>query len=235
MNLSNFVWMLQNESLYFCRCDRLGDPYEGYYTQAVTVNEAEYVYLLLANEQFASLPNAETLARQAFKQHFLDRLPKSIRAEIFVSCWHMNEEESSAMWKLYTSHDESICIRSTYQVLAEVLPDACLLGQVKYIDYRKDTFDVSIMFNYILHKRKSFEHEHEARAIVWNHSRADLPFKSLSGEGFAVPIELRSLIKEIFVSPGSKAMLRDVVEGLATKYGLTVQVRQSTVNDPPTY
>jgi len=164
MNLSSFVWMLQAESLYFCRCDLLEDPYEGYHTQAVAASEAEFIALMLASPAFAKLPDAEKLARDNFKT--LLGLPKQIRKEMYVSCWHMNDEESWAMWKLYTSHDESICIRSTYQTLAELLPDACLLGQVKYIDYRRDSFDIGNLLNHIVHKRKSFEHEREARAVV---------------------------------------------------------------------
>ena len=35
MNLSKFVWMLQKKALYFCRCDLLGDPYEGYYPKTL--------------------------------------------------------------------------------------------------------------------------------------------------------------------------------------------------------
>jgi hypothetical protein len=231
MNLSNFVWMLQNESLYFCRCDLLGDPYEGHYTQPVAASEEDYIRIMLANPQFSQLPNAEKMARDNFKA-LLD-LPKKMKSEFFVSCWHMNDEESQAMWKLYTSHDESICVRSTYQTLAEELPDACMLGQVKYIDYRRDSFELGNALNYIVHKRKSFEHEREARSVVWNHGASNLPFKSVGGEGLVVPVNIGALVKEIFVSPGSKTMLREIVEGLATKYGLTVPVKQSTVNDPP--
>jgi hypothetical protein len=233
MNLSSFVWMLQAESLYFCRCDLLEDPYEGYHTQAVAASEAEFIALMLASPAFAKLPDAEKLARDNFKT--LLGLPKQIRKEMYVSCWHMNDEESWAMWKLYTSHDESICIRSTYQTLAELLPDACLLGQVKYIDYRRDSFDIGNLLNHIVHKRKSFEHEREARAVVWNHRGAKLPFDSVEGRGLIVPVDIRTLIKEIFVSPGSKVMLRQIIEGLASKYGIAVPVRQSTVNDPPDY
>jgi hypothetical protein len=233
MNLSNFVWMLQNESLYFCRCDLLGDPYEGHYTQPVAASEADYVRIMLASPQFSQLSNAEQLARDNFKA--LLEMPKKVRSEFYVSCWHMNDEESQAMWKLYTSHDESICVRSTYQTLAEALPDACMLGLVKYIDYRRDSFDFGNALNFIVHKRKSFEHEREARSVVWKQKGSNLPFKSIGAGGLAVPVNIGGLIKEIFVSPGSKTMLREIVEGLATKYGLTVPVKQSAVNDPPGY
>jgi hypothetical protein len=236
MNLSKFAWMLQNKALYFCRCDRLGDPYEGYHTQPVATNEAEYTQTLLANAQFFGLSNAEEIAKVGFK-HLLN-VPKQIRAEMFVSCWHMNDEESSAMWKLYTSHDESICLRSTYETLAQALPNACTLGCVKYIDYRKDTFDIGNQLNYIFHKRKSFEHEREARAVVWKprNTPAVTPIRTtVDSEGLIVPVNICDLVKEIFVSPESKTILREIVDGLAKKYGLSVTVRQSTANDPPPY
>jgi hypothetical protein len=69
MNLSNFVWMLQNESLYFRRCDLLGGPYEGHYTQPVAASEADYVRIMLTSPQFSQLPNAEQLARDNFKSY----------------------------------------------------------------------------------------------------------------------------------------------------------------------
>jgi hypothetical protein len=234
MNLSNFVWMLQNEGLYFCRCDLLGDPYEGHYTQPVAASEADFVGTMLAIPEFNRIPDAEEIARDHFKVQLLD-LPKKLKSEFFVSCWHMNDEESQAMWKLYTSHNESICVRSTYQTLADALPAECMLGQVKYIDYRRDRFDTGNALNYIVHKRKSFEHEREARSVVWKRDGATLPFESVGAEGLVVPVNIGELVKEIFVSPGSKPMLREIVEKLATKYGLTVPVKQSAVDNPPGY
>jgi hypothetical protein len=211
--------------------DLLGDPYEGHYTRALIDGEAEHIRAMLRNPAIAELPNAEAQVRAAFDA--MREFPKRIRAEMFVSCWHMNEEESWAMWKLYTSHDESICVRSTYQTLAEALPDVCYLGQIKYIDYRHDFFDPGNLLNYIIHKRKSFEHEHEARAVI--SKTPDLSLETIGNEGLVVPINIRALVKEIFVSPASKPMLREIVEGLATKYGVTAPVRQSSVNDPPGY
>jgi hypothetical protein len=233
MNLSKFVWMLQHEALYFCRCDLLGDPYEGHYPKTLADGEDEFVRSMLANAQFGQIPNAEDVARSAFKA-MLEQ-PKKIKEEMFVSCWHMNEEESSAMWKLYTSHDESICIRSTYQTLADGLPDACHLGQVKYIDYRRDRFEAGNLLNYIIHKRKSFEHEHEVRAVVWKFAGSDLPFEAVGSQGLVIPVNIQTLVHEIFVSPDSKPVFREIVQGLAARYGVTAQVKQSGANDPPDF
>ena len=43
MDLTKFVWMLQMKALYFCRADRLGDPYEGYYTAPMAAGTEAFV------------------------------------------------------------------------------------------------------------------------------------------------------------------------------------------------
>ena len=47
----------------------------------------------------------------------------------------MNENESAAMWKLYSSSSEAVCIRSTYRRLRLCLPQCVLVGEVNYINY----------------------------------------------------------------------------------------------------
>jgi hypothetical protein len=233
MNLSKFVWMLQKRAVYFCRCDLLGDPYEGHYPKALPDGEDNFVRSFLATSA-KSLPDAENTARAAFRDS-LTQLRNSLKNEMFVSCWHMNEEESLAMWKLYTSHNESICIRSTYQVLVDLLPPECNLGRVNYIDYRRDKIPSGDTRNYIVHKRVAFQHEREARAVVWKKPKAALPFPDVDGKGLVVPVNLQQLVSEIFVSPESEPMLREIVEGIARTYGINAPVQQSTANDPPSY
>jgi hypothetical protein len=40
-----------------------------------------------------------------------------------VTCWHMNECESAAMWKLYSTAKESVCVQTTYGRLRSVLDE----------------------------------------------------------------------------------------------------------------
>jgi hypothetical protein len=110
--------------------------------------------------------------------------------------------------------------------LADVLPAQCMLGMVKYIDYQKDAFDVNNCLNYIVHKRVSFAHEREARAVVWKVAPGTPDFKLVGDQGMVVPVDLKALIQGIFVSPNSKPMLREVVEGLVVKYGLSASSRR---------
>jgi hypothetical protein len=231
MDLSKFIWMIQRNALYFCRSDLMGDPFEGHYTKAIADQEEEYIRTLQSNTAFMAVPHNLDFAREAYRVSTRE-LPKQLKQKYFVSCWHMNEEESPAMWKLYTSQNESICIRSKYQIFANLLPAGVLLGCVKYIDYRQDSFDnTKDMSSYIVHKRKSFEHEREIRAVVYCNETC--PFEQAGERGLIVPIDVAALIEEIFVSPTSQSPLTEVVGGLAQKYGLRAPVLRSRVNDAP--
>src|SRR5580765_4298851 len=79
MNMAKFVWCLQSKALFFARSDRLGDAYEGYHTKQHILGGAD--------------------------PKLLEAL-KTMRADHFVSSWHMNDRDSAAMWRLYTSLDE---------------------------------------------------------------------------------------------------------------------------------
>jgi hypothetical protein len=153
---------------------------------------------------------------------------------MFVNCWHMNERESIYMWKFYGAHRESIGVQSTYRKLAYLLPHDAFVGAVKYIDYDTDYIDVTFAFNYIMHKRKSFEHERELRAVIWPPS-VKKPFDSMDGQGLIVPIDPNKLIENIFVSPDSEHILQDVILQLARTYGVSASVHKSDVNAAPTY
>jgi len=234
MDLSKFIWMIQSNALFFCRSDRMGDPFEGHYTKAIADQEEEYVRTLQSNTVFQAIPNSVNIGREVWRQNMIE-LPKKLKERYFVSCWHMNEEESPAMWKLYTSQNESICIRSKYETFARLLPAESMLGCVKYIDYRQDRFDTTEMLSYIVHKRKSFEHEREIRAVIYYDEAEACPFERVGENGLVVRINVAALIEEIFVSPTSESPLLDVVSGLAEKYGLNAPVLESRVNEGPAW
>jgi hypothetical protein len=116
----------------------------------------------------------------------------------------MNEFESLAMWKLYAAHHESVCIQSTYEKLARLLPEQCFLGTVNYIDYSSQFIDLDNALNYIVHKRKGFDHERELRAVLWTGADDTRDaFISIGGKGLLVPIDIGKLIETIFISPDS--------------------------------
>jgi hypothetical protein len=243
MDLTKFLWMLQEKALFFTRSDFLGDPYEGHYTEAMSIVEEHHVAMVLGGEK-NSLQEAAT--RENFRQ-IRERVAE-MKRHLFVNCWHMIEAESSAMWKLYTSHHQSVCIKSNYRLLADLLPDSCKLGCVRYIDYRTDLISPGNALNYITCKRRSFEHERELRAVIWDIEGVNdangvsrpkffgkSTFRSDEEIGKVVPIAVEKLITSVLVSPDSDDLLLDVVQKACDHYELQARVIKSGVNAPPPY
>ena len=151
MDFAKFVWSLQKKALFFCRCDLLGDPYEGYYTKALAEGEDEFVRNTLPKIEERK-PETEAVLRSQFKS--ILNFTKNMRQELFLSCWHMKTKpRSSAMWKLCTTQGDAICVRSTFSTLARLLNAECFLGEVRYIDYTKDLINMGNLLNYVMHKR----------------------------------------------------------------------------------
>jgi len=240
MSLARFIWLLQNQALYLARCDRLGDPYEGYFTQPMLTKKDEFIQAFIARQTDLMAHQTDVSPEQIGIDFYNSHVKYSLKMRplLFVSCWHMNNEESLAMWKLYSTQHESVCIQSTFSTLKRVLPDCCFLGTVNYIDYAKESITSDNLLQYILHKRHSFAHEKEVRAVIWDVQkipgiRDETPIESDPAK--IVPIDLNELIKNVYVSPSSEPLLKDVVEGIVSKYGLKSPVHRSSVLDGPQY
>jgi hypothetical protein len=228
VSLTKFTWLLQKRALYFCRSDLMGDPFEGYSTRPRPALEEEFVRSLMSDPQ-NSLTEAD--ARRHFR--LIMGIGPSLRKDLFLNCWHMNEEESFAMWKIYASRNDSVCIQSRFLKLHSLLPDYCFLGVVRYIDYDTDYIDWTNSLNYIVHKRQTFAHERELRSVIWAVQHLQDKLKFVENRGIEVPIDPNALVETIFLSPDSEPILQDVVSGLLQTYGITAPVVRSQVNAPP--
>ena len=173
--------------------------------------------------------------------------------EMLVSCWHMNNYESAAMWKVYAKSDESIAIVTDYPTLKNVLPPYCCLGIVNYVDYENHIMDFRNGFSYITHKRKSFEHEREIRAVLWTqHLSAilDHPVNQtpeynipemlevrdvMTKYGTFIPLDLGTLIKAVYINPGASDHFSYVVKGIVERFGYGFQVINSSISGQPVY
>jgi hypothetical protein len=199
MDLAKYLWMLDRQSLYLARATALGDPFEGSSTKMM-VSMREYIRASRATDP--ALASYKDVPEVVFMQ--MASLPKESVNTYFVNCWHMNEHESAAMWKLYSSSSEAVCIRSTYRRLRSCLPGCVFIGEVKYIDYERAEFSSDIVFNYIMHKRLSFAHERELRAVFWQlHGVPEAQaYKSkIEPGGLPIAVDLAALVDHIYVSP----------------------------------
>jgi len=232
IDLAKYLDLLETKQLYFARADLLGDPFEG--------------SLPRQNSEWRT-KQGEEVARKLISHGGRDpELRTWMRTKLlsdrewtFINCWHVNQHESAAMWRLYPA--QAIAVRSTYARLRACLPGApgkpplVYVGLVRYLDYEADAFEEGNTYWPFIHKRKSFEHEKELRALhhdetgdleVWNGTLRKGP------PGVRVDVDLEHLIERIFVAPQSPAWLYELVRKVSDRYGLGKPVEQSALDAP---
>lgn len=191
-----FLDVLETHSLWFSRPFRFDDRWEGLFPPA-------YVR---RTRQFA---NANGIPFDEFDRDFRRRLLRHRYAH-FVSCWHMSDYESDAMWKLYALANTGIAIQSTVGDVNECVR-ADNSGRVIYYDPFDDVRSATVFGpNDILFKRTSFSWEREYR--FWfddEELRRKIDAGISFGEeelsrGRAVGItNMKRLINKIVVAPGA--------------------------------
>lgn len=220
LDFTKFVHILRTETLFFPSAEILHayDLFEG------------------------SLPRIEYQHHKT-TLHLEDESIKSIHAahrkETCISCWHWNETESLAMWKLYTQIGNGIAIQTTIPSFKEsfaLTQEHVYAGKVIYIDYDTDVFyrDEGDAYPFIntlvpfIHKRSIYAHEHEYRAILDNPTR-DLSFVA----GRHIRVQLDQLIKTVVLAPSTPQWIFNLVCSELKGVLSDVEVQHSTFDDLP--
>lgn len=232
MDFAKYVSLLSNSALHFTRTDCFSDPYEG--AKGIRKNKEKW----------------DTFYRETFR-HALNHLPpgcekkspedieenvnrlinelesggKARRLSTYVNCWHENEHESEAMWKLYSSYFENaVAVKTTYGRLYRACgrDPSIKIGRVQYVDLETQFADINGAF---WRKRKAFQHEREVRAILMDRDCPD--------PGKNIKVDLNVLIEDIYVSPIAPKWFIDVVNDINTKYGLEVRIQTSLMIQEP--
>lgn len=233
MDLAKYLAILQRRSLFFPRATLLGDPFEGSSTKMMV---AARQYLIANRTTDPALASYKDLPDNF--SDIMGKAQKSMIEKYLISCWHMNEHESAAMRKLYLQSNEGVCIQSTYRRLRSYIPKCVFIGEVSYIDYETEGFSARNGFNFIMHNRKSFEHERELRAVFWEmHGISDAqPYKQkIEPAGLWIEVDLPSLIETVHISPATAPWLVRVIQEVTAKYDLDIPVLQSTMGGSPLY
>ena len=222
MTLPKFVALLQKQSLFFGRLDRLSDVHEGSLPRLLAESRAAVI------QQNNSLPaDAE-----------LSEISRQVRRACYVNCWALSSFESEALWRLYTVAGDGVAIRTTYQRLIEPAAhdDDMYVGMIQYIDYETEWFPDGNVFYPIMHKRRAFAHEQEIRLLkmLYQHVPLNSPCGPL---GFPVPVPLDDLIEEIFVSPYAEDWYADTVQAVVEQFAPTLvpKLRWSKMKSEPLY
>lgn len=228
MNLSKFLSLIDKESLFLCRADKMGDLFEASLTKkSIDVRE----------DLFTTLQRDHTFPAELLKKEH--EVSSFLRRNCVINCWHMNNYESAAMWKLYSYENGGIAIQTTYKRLKESIIDErdVYLGLVQYIDYDTQYIPVDNFIKPFFYKRKSFEHENEVR--LFSHLinlEGELNLEDNIGEsGIYIKIDLQTLIEKIYISPESPFWFADLVMSTVKKFGWHFEVNQSKLCDNPLF
>lgn len=226
-DLTGFLSLISSNSLYFCRCDKFEDRWDGLYSDVPD---------LLAKYPPTTPENVAILRRHMGHKEL-------VRTSTFANCWHMNTDESAAMWEIYTARNNGIAISTTVGKLKTAFRKCSRpiwISKVIYGDFAvPDLTGHQNALPPLFVKRKEYEFEKEVRALVWNHSgHAPLaPNEHPIGEhdpGFLCPIDLYSLMDNVIIAPKVRSGFVPIVQSILDKFGMDhVKARHSRLADEP--
>ena len=222
--MAKFISLLEARALFFARADRLGDPFEGSYAK---VNQT--LRPIIYKDQISPEKLAE-----------ISQFYKESRRFTLINCWHENDTESEAMWRLYSREREGIAIKTTFERLRDsfTTDETILIGRVNYVDYQTHFTREDNTFGAYLDKRKSFEHEREVRAIVQKfpskNGAIDLTTDICEvGIGFDVDINL--LVHEVVVDARTDDWFLGLIKSIADRYDMNAPVTRSVLAEGPSF
>jgi hypothetical protein len=216
MDFTNYIWTLECSALYFSRIDLLGDPFEGTTTAA-------------SNDAIMKAMDWPAGSEQQQKDWATGnaRARRDVRRGLFVNCWHMNDHESEAMWRLYANSDQSIAIQTSYSKLVDAFDESIIVGAVRYTDYDHAVFPMNDALWPAAHKRASFKHENEIRALKFATADGNEPL------GHSVPVNLATLVERVYVSPNCPSWYEKLAQRLTQRFGYDFPIMKSRLSEEP--
>lgn len=219
IDFTKFVDLITSKKLFFCRSDNFEDPFEG-------------LFRLKDFETTKAMFDNQSITKKFY----------------FLNCWHINENQSDAMWKIFLKTNNGIAIKSTIGNIINSLKetkDEVYISEVYYRDFDKVTFNDLMLesqnrrfdsrggsvnqFNY---KRISFEHEKELRLYYID---TPIPHAIKNGsprepiEKKYIDVDLSELIQEIVIAPFADEWFQEMVERLLQELNLNFTTTQSSL------
>jgi hypothetical protein len=195
MDFTKYVSMLHRGALFFSRADQMPDPFEGH------------------------------RPRRSYSSHRGARERERLRQQVFLSCWHQNDHESAAMWRIYLSSEHGVAIRTRTSRLESSLSTGegeLFIGTVRYLDYDREHLPRAHELEPFFCKRKQYDYEREVR-VLWLNDAASDP------TGLYLPVDLEQLIEEVIISPVAEEWFDELVRSVTEKYGLKLSIADSSL------
>ena len=221
MDFSKYVDLLTTSELHFTRADKLEDPYDCSAMQFLP-------------ELYKQLSSA-----YPHDKEWTHQLNTFGRLFVYLNCWHINDGQSAALWKLYSENKyETIAIQSTFgkfesEIKVKWPLDGIRISKVKYDPENAGEpieggrlFSSSGLEN-IIYKRPSYAHEKELRAFIFqgvdklkeNYTlRNEAHLKKLMKdrpEYIRIKITPSDLIEKVYVSPHATDLFVELVKNVS--------------------
>lgn len=224
MDLTKFISLLQRQSLFFCRMDYLEDHFEGSVPQANFVHRSRFIedaheFMHKGNKDLST----EELQKQVTELYEANGKMKSVTC---ISCWNIANEESAALWKIYSDFDKGLMITSVVSRIIESLrntEEGVQMSEIKYIDYDNEAIPDGNHNYPMIHKHLAYSYENELRLLHTVNHQAGFLYdwsKEEISPGKYIPVDVDRLIYEVVISPHAPNWYRDLIADICQKYGL---------------
>jgi hypothetical protein len=247
MDFPAFVDLLHSSSLHFSRLDALDDPFEGYGTAM------DYIKFKLPEQIFRASGGASSgqtgdkldqwRAQQAKDSEHSQMLSLLRRIQVaetcWANCWHLMEQESVALWKIYHGRNKPIAVQSTVGSLRDSIhsggghsgggADNVSIGVVQYSQNTSNAPMPSAV--QAVTKSKAFAFENELRAVLIPEPAEQV----MLGTGTKVSVDLQSLVAAVRLSPVAEAWHVGLVQRLMEHHGLQRLCEQSPLFAHPEF
>ena len=209
--------------MYFASANQFEDEFEG--AVALQVNEGP------EDTRYSGMEGTE----RAFFE--LKRLTK-------ISCWHVAEYESDAMWKLYAGKNKGVAICTTPERMHgafkpfRLRPDYGFediwAGPVTYVDLTQVRMTDVGMLERFFHKHRAFESECEFRLAISLRMAEEFAVQ-VPEDGVSVEVDLDCLLERIVLGSTTSPEEREQIVRLVENAGLGDRLERSTLLGRPRY
>lgn len=235
LDFPKYVALLRDQALFFSRADCLGDRFElakGLVERKHVWDEyhldwyREVLRNPPAKDSWSTTDEAvEKRAQELLREQ--DAWGLHELQATYVSCWHENDTESEALWRLYCGAGAGVALQATLGSLLVALRDSpdIAVGRVRYIDFRHEFAGVN---DAVFCKRSSLSHEREVRAV-------HRVFHGERPQGVNIAIPIGELVERVVISPLSPSWFLEVVRETTCRFGTTFQIEASELLLEPFY
>ena len=196
LSFENFLKLVEKKELFFPSCDVDKGYYEGYFSPL----DRQYLIDAFSQDNFSEPEKSVDDVIKKFNEY---------KKWTYIDCWHINEDENFAMWRIFGKDQYGICLNTTKVKLESVYSDfideyGLNLYRIKY--FKKDEECISFFNTKYAYLRKPyfFVDEKELRGIIQfseQHSRWQ---KEKFPRNVSIPIkDFNTFIDKIIISPNA--------------------------------